>query len=141
MTRIDFYLLNTRVVDEYQQFICKLSEKIFGLGHSLYLHAANQEHVAQLDSLLWSFRPVSFLPHNCVSVSPRSPILVGCDAELNAKAHHDVLVNLGDEIPLFFSHFQRAIEVVFENSQHKVLSRKRYQFYKDRGYPIHMHKI
>lgn len=69
--------------------------------------------------------------------SPAAQLLLG-QAE-PPISHHDVLINLGDDIPLYFSRFDRVLEIV-EAAQPEA-GRARYQFYRERGYPLQTHKI
>jgi DNA polymerase-3 subunit chi len=50
--------------------------------------------------------------------------------------HYDLLINLDDEWPPFFSRFERLVEIVGTEEDNKVKARSRYKFYKDRGYPL-----
>ena len=48
----------------------------------------------------------------------------------------DVLINLTEEQPMFFSQFERVAEVIDDNESSKQAGRQRFQFYKQRGYEI-----
>ena len=53
----------------------------------------------------------------------------------------DVLVNLADQVPLFFSRFTRVAEIVDGDENRKQQARERFRFYRDRGYPLNSHDI
>jgi DNA polymerase-3 subunit chi len=53
----------------------------------------------------------------------------------------DVLINLTDEQPLFFSQFNRVAEILDNTDNVKAAGRERYQFYKHRGYELDTHNI
>jgi DNA polymerase-3 subunit chi len=55
--------------------------------------------------------------------------------------HADLLINLADEVPLFFSRFDRVAEIVSGENADRDLARDRYRFYRDRGYSLKTHKI
>ena len=55
--------------------------------------------------------------------------------------HHDVLLNLGESIPSFFARFDRVAEVVLNEAAARGESRKRWAFYKDRGYELAHHDM
>jgi DNA polymerase-3 subunit chi len=59
----------------------------------------------------------------------------------DALPHHDVLLNLGDEWPPFFSSFERLLEVVGAGEDDKGKARERYAFYKKRGYDIRVNDV
>ncbi len=48
----------------------------------------------------------------------------------------DVLINMTDEQPLFFSQFERVAEIIDERDESKQAGRERFQFYKQRGYEL-----
>ena len=56
-------------------------------------------------------------------------------------AETDLLINLADEIPMFFSRFQRVVEVVSEDKQSRESGRNRFRFYRDRGYDLRTHQL
>lgn len=158
MTKIDFYITNINTLDDYLNFACRLTEKAFRKQCDVYLHTANEEHMAALDKLLWTFRPNSFLPHSsethsenssdateknnnvvAESASETGEILVACSGD--PREHHDVLINLTEQTPEFFSRFSRVAEVVMGNDEAKKKSRERYKYYRDRGYPLEVHNL
>ena len=51
------------------------------------------------------------------------------------------VVNLSDEIPDFFSRFQRVAELVAGSDNEKSLARDRWRFYRDRGYAVTKHEL
>lgn len=53
----------------------------------------------------------------------------------------DVLINLSDTVPVFFSRFRRTLEVVGGSETARDNSRARYRFYKSRGYPLNHHNL
>jgi len=52
-----------------------------------------------------------------------------------------LLINLGLDVPGFFSRFERVAEVVDGDETQKAKGRERFRFYKDRGYPLETHKL
>ena len=65
---------------------------------------------------------------------------MGCDAEPPTRLS-DVLVNLTDTVPLFFSRFERVVELIGATDGERALGRERYRFYRDRGYPLQTHHL
>lgn len=93
-----------------------------------------------MDALIWTYNPASFIPHEIWGGQPEAPhcdVLIGTQAP--PDSHHQVLINLATETPEFFSSFERLLEIV--DPAHPEPSRQRYQYYKDRGYPLETHKI
>lgn len=93
-----------------------------------------------MDTLLWTFNQGSFLPHEIWQPEQQAaecPILIGHQEP--PEIHHQVLINIASEVPRFFSSFERLLEVVDPGDPSP--GRQRYQYYKDRGYPLETHKI
>ena len=141
MTEVDFYILKDKAPQAGMQFACRLAEKIFKDGHQVYINTTSGQQLKQLDDLLWTFRQGSFLPHAvCTSNEPEAaPILLGHAIEPDGPS--DVLVNLAEDIPAFFSRFSRVTELVSGDDTQREMARTRYKFYKDRGYTVRSHQL
>ncbi len=141
MTRIDFYILAEPSQGNRHTLACRLADKAYQQGHRVYLHADSEQEAAQLDRLLWTFRDRSFVPHGLSGQvdTARTPVLIGWGDE--AADEHDVLINLGREVPHFFSRFERVMEPVDQAEEIRTAARQRFRFYRDRGYPLDTHDI
>jgi DNA polymerase-3 subunit chi len=142
MTQIDFYILPQAERHARFAFACRLIEKAHSLGHSIYVHADNAADAATLDELLWSYRPASFLPHALLGSTAgdaKPGIEIGHGDE--AGDHHDVLINLGLQIPAFHSRFARVTEIVVQDEQVLQATRASWKFYSERGFPIQRHDM
>jgi DNA polymerase-3 subunit chi len=141
MTKVDFYILKDKAPQAGMQFACRLAEKIFKDGHEVYINTASGQQLKQLDDLLWTFRQGSFLPHAVyTSNEPEAtPILLGHAIEPDGPS--DVLVNLAEDIPAFFSRFSRVTELVSGDDTQRETARTRFRFYKDRGYTVRSHQL
>jgi len=141
MTRVDFYILQQTRAGAGEQLTCKLTEKAYKQGHQVYINTASEQQLKQLDDLLWTFRDGSFLPHGRYNAADpdEQPILLGHDVEPEGSS--DVLVNLANDIPAFFSRFNRVAELVAGDDTQREAARARYRFYKDRGYTLNTHKL
>jgi DNA polymerase-3 subunit chi len=138
MTKVDFYILKG---GSREHTTCKLIEKAYKLGHSIYVHTASDEQTRQLDDLLWTFRDGSFIPHERYEAGKdfEAPIVIG--AHEAPEVAHDVLINLGNDVPLFFSRFLRVAEVIGHDDTAKQQGRERFKFYRDRGYHLDTHQL
>ena len=136
MTRIDFY----RYADDKQLYACRLAAKASRQAR-LVVYAADREVLDRFDQALWTFNSTGFVPH----VHAGSPLAAETPIVLSSSGddlpHHDVLLNLSGEWPPFFSTFDRLLEIVGTDEADKALARKRYSFYKDRGYDIRVNDI
>jgi DNA polymerase-3 subunit chi len=48
----------------------------------------------------------------------------------------DILINLSQKQLTVFSRFQQLIELVGADEEEKAMARRRYKFYRDRGYEV-----
>lgn len=141
MTRVDFYVLPNADPAQRSLLACRLAEKAYSQGLKVYIHTASESESQQLDELLWTFRAGSFLPHAIHTASETEPpaILLGHAHE--PSSHIDVLINLGAEIPPFFSRFERVAELVDQRPELLAQSRERFRFYRERGYDLNSHQL
>ncbi len=141
MTRVSFYILKGSVEHDRQVFACRLIEKAYKQGHHIYIHTDSAEKTEQMNQALWSFRRDSFVPHQLIDQtnSEQCPILIGHDSK--PPRLMDLLINLGNEHPLFFSQFERVAEFINDDEQIKMIGRERYRFYQQRGYELTTHKV
>jgi DNA polymerase-3 subunit chi len=138
--QIDFYVLPGQAPDGRALLACRLAEKAYRLGHTVYIHAGSAEQAHYLDDLLWTFRQGSFVPHALYPPPPedRSPVLIGWRDDAPAAV---VLINLAPQAPPFFERFARVAELVDQNPQTLSESRDRFRCYRDRGYAPASHKL
>jgi DNA polymerase-3 subunit chi len=138
MTKVDFYILGS---GSTQLTACKLAEKAYKMGHRIYVHVESEVQAKQIDEMLWTFRAGSFIPHKCYQSNNDndSPVMVGYQDEPEIDC--DILINLGTEVPLFFSRFDRVAEIISNEDSAKISGRQRFRFYRDRGYALNTHEL
>lgn len=132
MTKVDFY---TGSPDKLRT-VCQLSQK--AMQHGLYtvISLPDESTLDALDRLMWHYPETSFLPH-CRADSEsaaQTQVILSCRSE--DFPHHDLLINLQDGCPPYFSRFERVIEIVGRENEDAKLGRERYSYYKDRGYEL-----
>ena len=141
MPRIDFYLLDDPAPNGVALLACRLAEKAFLLGHSIYIEAASDAQAQSLDTLLWTFRQGSFLPHarHPAPDGESAPILIGHGTEPQAVAQ--VLINLGAKTPAFYTRFERVAELVGPGEAARQQARQRFRVYRDSGAELNTHTL
>ena len=137
MTHINFYRINGGL-DDAIKLACQLTEKALQQGMMVLLHAEESNVSEQLDQLLWSFKPSSFIPHK-LEDTPTEAISISHHD--NPGEHHGLLINLGNSTPNWFSRFEKTIEIVYDDQQVIEQKREQYGFYKNRGYPMKYHDL
>ncbi|MCP4301325.1 MAG: DNA polymerase III subunit chi [Gammaproteobacteria bacterium] len=142
MARVDFYVLERTDERSRHTLACKLAEKAYRLDNTVYIHAKSRADAERLDELLWTFRDGSFVPHGLNGTNDyaaASPVLIG--SESDGIDSRDLLINLCDEIPVFAEEFPRVAELVTSDENCRILSRKRFAEYRDKGHSIQTHKL
>lgn len=141
-TRVDFYVISDAEPRARAKFACALVEKAFALGNRVYLHCSDATEAAAIDTLLWTFRDRSFVPHALAldtEAAGDEPVIVGHGEP--RVAPRDVLINLAPDVPAWFDSFERVAEVISEDPAVKLAGRERFRVYRDRGCTPETHKI
>tara|TARA_R110002094_G_scaffold33683_41_gene46276 strand:+ start:716 stop:1144 length:429 start_codon:yes stop_codon:yes gene_type:complete len=139
MTRVGFYVIRQAGEAQRLQVAARLADKAFQRGHRIYIHARDQAQARSLDTLLWSFRPGSFLPHGLAGEPGSDLVAIGWGEE--PAGHDDLLINLRLEVPAFFGRFHRVAEVVTQDNASLVALRESWRFYQARGYQLEKHDL
>jgi DNA polymerase-3 subunit chi len=138
MTSIEFHF-NT---DERLLHTCRLLRKARAQNFRIAVLGAAAT-LKQLDAELWRFQDVSFLAHCTTEDTPEvqraSPVALGPDP--HAWGIDEVLLNLGDEVPLGFERFARLIEIVSNDDHGRDQARRRWKHYKSLGYELLQHDL
>lgn len=142
VTRVDFYVLGQGAdMDARDRFVARLTQRARRDQLRVYIHVPTAADASRLDGVLWEHPEGAFLPHGIVG-SPeaaRAPVRIGHAAP--PADEHEMLINLGEQIPEFFSSFARVAEVVAGDQAARARSREHFRFYRDRGYPLGHHEV
>ncbi|HRD49527.1 MAG: DNA polymerase III subunit chi [Candidatus Competibacter sp.] len=141
MPRIDFYVLPDHQEKGRSLLACRLADKAYRLGHTVYLFASSEARAAMLDDLLWTFRQDSFVPHERYPLTGTegSPVLIGTAPPAEVAAQ--VLINCTDALPEGFERFERVVELVDQRPEVLAQSRARFKQYRERGCAPETHKL
>lgn len=141
MTEVHFY---TGVPDKTLQ-ACTLVKKAVERGRKVVVYASEAQVLSRLDQALWTFDPISFVPHVMATdpLAARTPVVLAANGEADAEGarvpHHEVLVNLDAQWPKFFSRFDYLMEIVGTEADDAAAGRARWKFYAERGYKLDHH--
>lgn len=118
-------------------YACRLLRKAAGMGSRVAV-TAEADFLQRLDTALWTFSPLDFVPHATDKQGPAlleaSPVVL-LGSVLDAP-HQQVLLNLGESVPEGFERFERLIEVVSLDDADRSRARERWKHYAARGYAI-----
>jgi DNA polymerase-3 subunit chi len=132
MTEVKFYFN----VDDKLHFACKLAKKAADESRRLIVYTPDHGVAEQFDRTLWTFTPLAFVPHVRAgnALATETPVVIAHDEA--GLTHHEALLNLGDEPPVFFSRFELLREIVTRDENDKLRARERAKFYKSRGFAV-----
>jgi DNA polymerase-3 subunit chi len=140
MTEIHFY---TGLTDKVG-YACQLVTKAVQRGKRVVVYSRDPHCLKRFDQALWSADPLSFVPHVMQddALTTVTPVLLLSAAPEPAEplVHHEVLVNLDQELPQFFSRFDYLMELVQQDQEDSQAARQRWKFYQQRGYSMKHHE-
>ena len=139
MPRVDFYLLSNE--SGMYKFACIMASKAWSAGNHVYMYTETEDTAKKLDDLLWTFRDISFVPHEIYNETENNEVPITIGFGNHFPNHSQVMINLDYKIPEFAEKFSRIIEIVENNEKNKKVARQRYRQYKENDYEIHDHKI
>ena len=131
-----FYILTQTTLKARDLYTCRLIEKAYAQERKIYIHTASLPEAQNFATQLWTFRDISFVPHEIYSQNsmPETPVLIGYnDAPPENK---DILINLTAVIPPLYNQFVHIITVIPNDDQWKIPARQQYQTYKQQGYAM-----
>lgn len=132
MTRVEFFF---NVPDKLAK-AAELCEKAVAKGRKLTIFTQDETMSSEMQKRLWQHSALSFLPNSTPEQSASEFAAIIVDSVGKNLLQDDVLINLQEQHPPFFSRFRYLVELVGADEADKVHARARFRFYKDRGYEI-----
>ena len=132
MTRIDFYFN----VGDKQQVTTGLVESALAKRRQVTICVADESSAESVSADLWQHKPEGFLPNVLANHAAAAQTPVVIHWQNQAMLQDELLINLTQTEPSFFSRFTQLIELVGDDEQDKIAARVRFKFYRDRGYEI-----
>ena len=90
------------------------------------------------EKCFWQTPATGFLPHG-TQQEGKAPVILGHGED--PGDHHDVLINLTDQVPDFASRFQRVAEMISGAENERQAGRDRFRYYRERGFPVTTHEL
>lgn len=139
MTGIDFHF-NT---PDKVHHACRLLRKAVAARGARVVVVGDATTLDAVDVALWQLSPADFIAHCRTDAAPgmlaRSPVVLSAAGGDAPVPHHQVLLNLGVEVPAGFGRFERLIDIVSDDEADRQVARARWRHYADRGYAITRH--
>lgn len=132
---IDFYLLAASDFAAGLPFVCRLVEKTYQQEHSSIIQLTSSQEAEQLDRLLWTFRPASFIPH--WQSGPETLTV----AKIQATAASSLVINCRLTATPEPLGAQRLLQIVPNQPNLLQLARQHYRFYQQQGCQLQTHPI
>jgi DNA polymerase-3 subunit chi len=133
--RVDFHFN----VEHRLQYACRVVRRARAADCRVLLYSRDADRLSRLDTALWTFSALDFVPHVPVDspLADRTPVLLASSLA-DAAASCAVLVNLDDEVPpqlpSLDGRFERLIEIVSRDDDERRLARERFRLYRDAGF-------
>ncbi len=137
MTRVDFYHLQQKTLDEV---LPKLLQKAYSTGKRIKVKIGTEERVEFINSLLWTYNDESFLPHGSKKdgFADQQPIWLSADIENPNTALFLFLVDGAEENAETLTQYERVFNIFDGNSAEAVQQARRlWKEYKNSGCEVY----
>ncbi|NYT47466.1 MAG: DNA polymerase III subunit chi [Candidatus Methanofishera endochildressiae] len=140
--KVNFYVLSSQSEQGRQAFACKLAEKAFRLGFKTYIQTNSLQQAQQMDTLLWTFRPNSFVPHEIYQDTlpgTANTVIIGTQPAPVSWQH--TLINLSTHCPENITQAEQIFELLDNDETQKQAGRLRYRHYQTLGITPNTHNM
>jgi DNA polymerase-3 subunit chi len=139
--KVNFYLLKQDTEQARRLLACRLAEQQARQGQRICILTDSPDAAQQMDQLLWSHSPESFLPHALAGDATAASVAVVIGQGTEAPAGTTCILNLGSEAPLNQPTLAAIAEFVLNDDEAKARSRERWNLYKQLGYELQHHQL
>jgi DNA polymerase-3 subunit chi len=116
----------------------KLLEKIYQSNQRCLILCNNEQEMADLNEVLWTYSSRAFLPHGSIKDGnlELQPILLSTNTDnLNSA---QIIIVLSGEVPTNLNEFTRCLDLFYTSGNDETIAqaRKRYKLYNEQGYKL-----
>ena len=155
MTEINFYVSKEQGLEHRLAIVHRLVVIAFQKKLKIHIHTDSEETNVKTDDYLWTKDSTSFIPHGILNATDNDSLntnlstqsdeskttQINISHEYEPLVNCDYLINLSNQRPDFFSRFSKVAEILDNNEEIIAAGRKRYSFYRDRGYTLGYYKL
>lgn len=134
--RIDFYILADTLSEARDRFCCRLATKAWRDGHTVFIRTDSEAQAEQIDKLLWTHKPGSFIPHGRQPDDGETPIVIATSAQPGG-----LVINLAEDLPPDWGQRERVAEILTADPVNRDAARQRYRQYQQAGTKPFTHQI
>ena len=127
MAKVSFYLFE-KSPERQVQSTCRLCRKILRQPAKIWLHCPDSQLQQELDELLWSFDPTSFLAHGIDQI--QAPICISANLP---NTNEWVVFNFNNHALEQTSQFDHIIEIIENDESAKHIGREKFKAYRRLG--------
>jgi DNA polymerase-3 subunit chi len=140
MSLVDFHILDNNENLALLRYACRLIRKAYKNNFKVYVRTENDQDMIQLDTLLWTFSELDFIPHATVETeSGQEPVIIGMiDRQGDSKT---ILINLSTKMAEDYSSYSRVFELIGNDPNVKTAGRDRYRRYRKMNDQVNNHHI
>ena len=138
--RASFYLLKQGAPERLLQTACRLAARAAAEGGRLFIQAADEAQLRELDEWLWSFPAESFLPHQRTDEAGllSAPLLIGLK---RTTSPCDICLNVSNRPVENPEGYRRILELFPAEESARLLARQRWLHYKHLGFSLDHHDV
>jgi DNA polymerase-3 subunit chi len=139
--KANFYIFENIDKQQALLYACRLIETAYTNNQTVYVQTNSTEESNLLDTLLWTYRDNSFVPHDIYDENKTNTasVLIGHVAPPKSMSH--AILNVSNHFPNSHQQFTDIIEIIFADPTSQQLARDRYRQYRDSGFELNTHKL
>jgi len=133
--QVHFFVLNKS--DDFKKSICQIIKIYYKQKYKIVVRVNDEPLLNNLNSMLWTFEQISFIPHCTKEDFDEDASVLLCDDKYNYNTNkYKVLFNLNIENKEKSNDFEILIEIVTQNELQKNYARKKYTYYKNNNFDV-----
>jgi DNA polymerase-3 subunit chi len=140
LTQVDFHILEDKDSSALPAYVCKLVRKAYKNGYSVYVHTENEQQMKHLDTLLWTFSDLDFIPHALLEAeNGQEAVIIGMIARKGDD--NTVLININSVLMDNYSSYSRVFELIANDPAAIAAGRERYRSYQKMNDTLSNHHL